>query len=102
MFFFKLFSFKAVQGIWAKELEDATCAAINHKYRLLAFGRQKYKHIDISFIWYKLLSFPFSSEGIVMMVDEATGGLEICHRLTLSSKDFSGQPGRVCKFQFFK
>ena len=32
---------QAVQGIWARELEDATCAAINHKYRLLAYGRAK-------------------------------------------------------------
>lgn len=30
-----------VQGIWAQGLEDATCASINHKYRLIAFGRRK-------------------------------------------------------------
>ncbi|KAF4521307.1 hypothetical protein B566_EDAN002311 [Ephemera danica] len=28
-----------VQGIWAQGLEDATCAALNHKHRLIAFGR---------------------------------------------------------------
>ncbi|KAL7631863.1 UNVERIFIED_CONTAM: hypothetical protein RMT77_017834 [Armadillidium vulgare] len=66
----------AVQGIWARDLEDACCAAINHKYRLLAFGRA-------------------NSQGVVMMVDEATGGLEVCHRLILSSKDFVGHPGPV-------
>lgn len=33
-----------------------------------------------------------------MMVDEATGGLEVCHRLILSSKDFAGHPGPVGKF----
>lgn len=30
-----------VQGIWAQHLEDASCASINHKYRLIAFGRKK-------------------------------------------------------------
>lgn len=30
-----------VQGIWAQDLDDATCAAVNHKYRLIAIGRQK-------------------------------------------------------------
>lgn len=30
-----------VQGIWAQGLDDATCASINHKYRLIAFGRRK-------------------------------------------------------------
>lgn len=30
-----------VQGIWAQHLDDATCGSINHKYRLIAFGRKK-------------------------------------------------------------
>lgn len=30
-----------VQGIWARDLDDATCAAVNHKYRLIAIGREK-------------------------------------------------------------
>ncbi|XP_042872511.1 guanine nucleotide exchange factor subunit Rich-like isoform X2 [Penaeus japonicus] len=66
----------AVQGIWARDLEDATCAAINHKYRLLAYGRA-------------------NSQGVVYTVDEATGGLEVSHRLILSSRDFAGSPGPV-------
>ena len=32
---------QAVQGIWARDLDDATSAAINHKYRLLAYGRER-------------------------------------------------------------
>ena len=55
----------AVQGIWARDLDDAECTAINHKYRSLVFGRK-------------------NSEGVVMVVDEATGGLELCHRLALT------------------
>lgn len=30
-----------VQGIWAQGIDDATCGSINHKYRLIAFGRKK-------------------------------------------------------------
>lgn len=65
-----------VQGIWAQDLDDATCAAVNHKYRLIAIGRQ-------------------NSEGIVYYVDETTGGLEMSHTLSLSSKDYPGRPGSV-------
>ncbi|XP_011308460.1 guanine nucleotide exchange factor subunit Rich [Fopius arisanus] len=65
-----------VQGIWARYLEDATCAAVNHKYRLIAFGRE-------------------NGEGVVYYVDETTGALEVSHVLNLSSKDYPGKPGRV-------
>lgn len=37
----------------------------------------------------------FSSQGVVYTVDEATGGLEVSHRLVLSSRDFAGSPGPV-------
>ncbi|KAG5322043.1 RIC1 factor, partial [Acromyrmex heyeri] len=65
-----------VQGIWAQDVDDATCAAVNHKYRLIAIGRQ-------------------NSEGVVYYVDETTGGLEMSHTLSLSSKDYPGRPGSV-------
>ncbi|XP_065331674.1 guanine nucleotide exchange factor subunit Rich isoform X2 [Cloeon dipterum] len=65
-----------VQGIWAQGLEDATCAALNHKHRLIAFGRK-------------------NSQCIVYCVDEVTGGLEVSHQVVLSSKDFPGAPGAV-------
>ncbi|XP_015171463.1 PREDICTED: guanine nucleotide exchange factor subunit Rich isoform X2 [Polistes dominula] len=65
-----------VQGIWAKDVDDATCAAVNHKYRLIAFGRG-------------------NSEGIVYYIDETTGALEVSHTLSLSSKDYPGKPGCV-------
>lgn len=36
-----------------------------------------------------------SGEGVVYQVDEATGGLEVTHKLALSSRDFAGDPGPV-------
>ncbi|XP_071454876.1 guanine nucleotide exchange factor subunit Rich [Hetaerina americana] len=60
-----------VQGIWAQNIDDATCAAVNHKYRLIAFGRK-------------------NSQGVVFGVDERTGGLEETHRLVLSGRDSPG------------
>ncbi|KAK5648957.1 hypothetical protein RI129_003849 [Pyrocoelia pectoralis] len=64
------------QGIWAQGIEDATCATINHKYRLLTFGRA-------------------NSQCIVYYIDESTGGLELSHHCILSSKDYPGCPGIV-------
>ncbi|XP_072943063.1 guanine nucleotide exchange factor subunit Rich [Epargyreus clarus] len=66
----------AVQGIWAPNIDDATCARVNHKFRLIAIGR-KNSQID------------------VFTIDEVTGGLELSHTMVLSSKDFPGDPGPV-------
>lgn len=57
-------------------LEDATCTAINHKHRLIAFGRK-------------------NCQANVYIIDDLTGGLELSHQMTLSSKDFPGSPGYV-------
>ncbi|KAJ9595098.1 hypothetical protein L9F63_013624, partial [Diploptera punctata] len=65
-----------VQGIWAQNIEDATCASVNHKYRLIAFGRK-------------------NSQAVVYCIDEITGGLEVSHHIELSSKDYPGSPGDV-------
>ncbi|PNF21795.1 Guanine nucleotide exchange factor subunit Rich [Cryptotermes secundus] len=65
-----------VQGIWAQNIEDATCASVNHKYRLIAFGRK-------------------NSQAVVYCIDESTGGLEVSHHIVLSSKDYPGSPGHV-------
>ncbi|XP_056632755.1 guanine nucleotide exchange factor subunit Rich isoform X3 [Diorhabda sublineata] len=65
-----------VQGIWAQGIDDATCTVINHKFRLITFGR-------------------LNSECIVYTIDETTGGLELSHGCVLSSKDYPGDPGAV-------
>lgn len=65
-----------VQGIWAQGIDDATSVRVNHKYRLIAIGRK-------------------NSQVDVFTIDEATGGLELCHTMVLSSKDFPGDPGPV-------
>ncbi|CAK1550754.1 unnamed protein product [Leptosia nina] len=66
----------AVQGIWAQGIDDATCARVNHKFRLIAIGRK-------------------NSQVDVFTIDEVTGGLELSHTMVLSSKDFPGDPGPV-------
>ncbi|XP_026321124.1 guanine nucleotide exchange factor subunit Rich isoform X2 [Hyposmocoma kahamanoa] len=66
----------AVQGIWAPGIDDATCARVNHKFRLIAIGRK-------------------NSQVDVFTIDEVTGGLELSHTMVLSSKDFPGDPGPV-------
>ena len=34
-------SFQDIIGLWARDLSSATCVAINHRYRLIAFGCTK-------------------------------------------------------------
>ncbi|XP_053664443.1 guanine nucleotide exchange factor subunit Rich [Anopheles marshallii] len=65
-----------VQGIWCQNVDDATCTVINHKYRLIAFGRK-------------------NSQTNMYVIDDLTGGLELSHKLSLSAKDFPGSPGYV-------
>lgn len=70
-----------VQGIWAQGIEDATCASVNHKYRLITFGRA-------------------NSECVVYHIDESTGGLAVSHHCVLSSKDYPGCPGAVTELKW--
>ncbi|XP_063238684.1 guanine nucleotide exchange factor subunit Rich [Bacillus rossius redtenbacheri] len=65
-----------VQGIWAQNIDDASCASVNHKYRLIVFGRK-------------------NSQAIAYCIDESTGGLEVSHHMVLSSRDYPGAPGAV-------
>ena len=32
--------FQSVTGVWALNVDDAQCVALNHKYKLIAFGRK--------------------------------------------------------------
>ncbi|EDS41856.1 connexin43-interacting protein of 150 kDa [Culex quinquefasciatus] len=70
-----------VQGIWCQNVDDATCAVINHKYRLIGFGRR-------------------NSQANMYVIDDLTGGLELSHRLILSAKDFPGSPGHVSELKW--
>ncbi|XP_063700094.1 guanine nucleotide exchange factor subunit Rich [Culicoides brevitarsis] len=65
-----------VQGIWAPNVDDASCISINHKYRLIAVGRK-------------------NSHVCVFTIDDLTGALELSHTMVLSSKDFPGSPDSV-------
>ena len=53
-----------MQGIWEGGVEDVTCTALNHKYRLLAFGRS-------------------NNQGVVYSIVKSKGGLEMSHQLIL-------------------
>lgn len=72
----KAYDPNSVQGIWAPGIDDATCSAVNHKYRLLSFGRQ-------------------NAETNVFSTDDQTGALVCVFKLKLSSRDFPGCPGSV-------
>jgi hypothetical protein len=41
MLVFMLFiCLQQIVGVWAPEVRDATAVAVNHKYKLMAFGRK--------------------------------------------------------------
>ncbi|XP_075216315.1 guanine nucleotide exchange factor subunit Rich [Lycorma delicatula] len=71
-----MFDPNQVQGIWAQNIDDATCSTVNHKYRLITFGRK-------------------NSQGIVYEIDETSGGLEVSHQLVLSAQVYPGDVGPV-------
>ncbi|KAF8793874.1 RAB6A-GEF complex partner protein 1 like protein [Argiope bruennichi] len=58
-----------VYGIFAQDVQNALCTAVNHRYRLIAYGLK-------------------SAQGVVFCIDDITGALQSTHQLILSSKDF--------------
>lgn len=65
-----------MQGIWAPNIDDATCATVNHKFRLITFGRR-------------------NSQSVVYSVDETTGGLVVSHQLIIPGQVYPGTIGAV-------
>ncbi|XP_062268307.1 guanine nucleotide exchange factor subunit RIC1 [Platichthys flesus] len=58
-----------LQGVWAADVTDGTCVAVNNKYRLMAFGCT-------------------SGSVLVYMIDSATGSMQISHKLELTPKHY--------------
>uniref|UniRef100_H2Y572 Protein RIC1 homolog n=1 Tax=Ciona savignyi TaxID=51511 RepID=H2Y572_CIOSA len=57
------------RGVWAPELNNATCIAVNNKYRLLAFGTQM-------------------GTCLVYAIDNVTGCLQLSHTVALSATHY--------------
>ncbi|XP_067278847.1 guanine nucleotide exchange factor subunit RIC1 isoform X1 [Pseudorasbora parva] len=58
-----------LQGVWAADISDGTCVAVNNKYRLMAFGCA-------------------SGSVLVYMIDSSTGSMQLSHRLELTPKHY--------------
>lgn len=65
-----------MHGFWVPDVEDATVCSVNHKFRLLAYGRK-------------------NSDVVVYAIEDTTGGLEFSHRLSLNSSVIPGSLGEV-------
>ncbi|KAM7355104.1 guanine nucleotide exchange factor subunit Rich [Cochliomyia hominivorax] len=65
-----------MHGLWIPEVEDATACSVNHKFRLLAYGR-------------------VNSDVSVYGIEDTTGGLEFSHRLSLNATVMPGTLGAV-------
>ncbi|XP_049908444.1 guanine nucleotide exchange factor subunit RIC1 isoform X2 [Epinephelus moara] len=58
-----------LQGVWAADVTDGTCVAVNNKYRLMAFGCA-------------------SGSVLVYMIDTTTGSMQLSHKLELTPKHY--------------
>ncbi|XP_037935296.1 guanine nucleotide exchange factor subunit Rich [Teleopsis dalmanni] len=70
------FEAQNMHGLWVQGVEDATVCSVNHKFRLLAFGR-------------------CNSDVAVYGIEDLNGGLEYSHKLSLSSSIIPGLLGAV-------
>ncbi|XP_018415809.1 PREDICTED: RAB6A-GEF complex partner protein 1 isoform X1 [Nanorana parkeri] len=58
-----------VHGVWAPDVVDGTCVAVNNKYRLMAFGCA-------------------SGTVLVYTIDNTTGAMQLSHKLELTPKQY--------------
>ncbi|XP_056289350.1 guanine nucleotide exchange factor subunit RIC1 isoform X1 [Pseudoliparis swirei] len=58
-----------LQGVWAADVNDGTCVAVNTKYRLMAFGCA-------------------GGSVLVYMIDTTTGSMQLSHKLELTPKHY--------------
>ncbi|XP_039615497.1 guanine nucleotide exchange factor subunit RIC1 [Polypterus senegalus] len=63
------FTAEQLQGVWAQDVTDGTCVAINNKYRLMAFGCA-------------------SGSVLVYSIDATTGSMQLSHKLELTPKHY--------------
>ncbi|XP_066502732.1 guanine nucleotide exchange factor subunit RIC1 isoform X1 [Hoplias malabaricus] len=63
------FSTEQLQGVWAADVMDGICVAVNNKYRLMAFGCA-------------------SGTVLVYMIDNTTGSMQLSHKLELTPKHY--------------
>ncbi|XP_023687655.1 guanine nucleotide exchange factor subunit RIC1 isoform X1 [Paramormyrops kingsleyae] len=63
------FTTDQLQGVWAADVTDGTCVAVNNKYRLMAFG---------------------CASGLVLVytIDNTTGSMQLSHKLELTPKHY--------------
>ncbi|KAG5272996.1 hypothetical protein AALO_G00171580 [Alosa alosa] len=63
------FTADQLQGVWAADVTDGTCVAVNNKYRLMAFGCA-------------------SGSVLVYMIETTTGSMQLSHKLELTPKHY--------------
>ncbi|KAK1175973.1 RAB6A-GEF complex partner protein 1-like [Acipenser oxyrinchus oxyrinchus] len=63
------FTAEKLRGVWAQDVIDGTCVAVNNKYRLMAFGCA-------------------SGSVLVYTIDATTGSMQLSHKLELTAKHY--------------
>lgn len=70
-----------MHGFWIPEVDDATVCSINHKFRIISYGRA---NSDVS----------------VYAIEDTTGGLEFSHVLSLNATVLPGTLGDVSELKW--
>ncbi|TSK72061.1 RAB6A-GEF complex partner protein 1 [Bagarius yarrelli] len=88
------FSTEHLQGVWAADVTDGTCVAVNNQYRLMAFGCARYRSDGSKKEPLKISSMSWGAEGYHLWVIASTeAGIEETPQLGQAS---------ILQFQFIK
>ncbi|XP_053558531.1 guanine nucleotide exchange factor subunit RIC1 isoform X1 [Bombina bombina] len=63
------FTADQIHGVWAQDVADGTCVAVNNKYRLISFGCG-------------------NGSVLVYTIDNTTGAMQLSHKLELTPKQY--------------
>ncbi|OXB62778.1 hypothetical protein ASZ78_017074 [Callipepla squamata] len=80
------FTAEQLHGVWAQDVVDGTCVAVNNKYRLMAFGCAKLMRSSNGLS--KIVVISFSGSVQVYTIDTATGAMQFSHKLELTPKQY--------------
>ncbi|RMC19460.1 hypothetical protein DUI87_04071 [Hirundo rustica rustica] len=92
------FTAEQLHGVWAQDVVDGTCVAVNNKYRLMAFGCAKYQSDGAKKDPLKISSMTWGSEGYHLWVIDGNSSNMKPQR---NANNGSQQLG-ILQFQFIK
>ncbi|XP_015508446.1 RAB6A-GEF complex partner protein 1 isoform X6 [Parus major] len=92
------FTAEQLHGVWAQDVVDGTCVAVNNKYRLMAFGCAKYQSDGAKKDPLKISSMTWGSEGYhLWVIDGNSSNMKPERNANNEAQQFG-----ILQFQFIK